>query len=412
MLAVGLMSGTSLDGIDAALVDITGVDAETKVFLRAFATYPFSEPVRARIREACAPGGADARLISSLNMELGQLFSNAVGRICAEAGVAPGELGFVATHGQTIWHEPGASRAYADGARYHAGTLQIGEPACIAYDHNVRVVSDFRVMDIVAGGQGAPLVPFSEVVLYRSDTRSRALLNVGGIANVTVLPRGCSFEEVFAFDTGPGNMMVDEACRRLFGIPFDEGGRIAASGAVDAAALAWLRENPYLEAEPPKSTGRELFGAAALDAFLAAHPALAPADAVATLTEFTAVTVADACMRWVVPALEGALDELVVGGGGAHNATLVARLAAHLPGVHVCTQEELGFSSDAKEAVAFAVLGNQTLAGRPSNVPAATGAHEAVVLGSVTMPPRAATAHGAGLPVGCGADDRQGVEHG
>ena len=413
MLAVGLMSGTSLDGIDAALVDITGADAATAVHLRAFATYPLPRAVRSRIQEACAPGGADARLISSLNMELGQLFSDAVGHVCAAAGVAPGELDFVATHGQTIWHEPESSRSFADGARFHAGTLQIGEPAIIAYDHNVRVVSNFRVMDVVAGGQGAPLVPFSEVVLYGSAEQNRVLLNVGGIANVTVLPRGCDAEDVFAFDTGPGNMMVDEACRRLFDCPYDDGGRIAASGAVDASALAWLMANPYVDAAPPKSTGRELFGSQVVSAFLEAHPALAPADAVATLTEFTAATVADACLRWVVPALDGGLDELVVGGGGAHNVALVARLAKRLPGVRVCTQEDLGFSSDAKEAIAFAVLGNQTLAGRPSNVPSATGAHEAVVLGNVTMPPRAGLASGAYASFAERDDSKniQGVAH-
>ena len=301
----------------------------------------------------------------------------------------PSWLGFVASHGQTVWHEPDASRVYADGKRYHASTLQLGEPALIAYDHNVRVVANFRAMDMVAGGQGAPLVPFSEVVLYGADDVNRALLNVGGIGNVTVLPAGRRASDVFAFDTGPGNMMVDEACRRLFDVPYDEGGRIAQAGTVDEAVLAELLAAPYFAAEPPKSTGRELFGAPAVERFLAAHPALAPADAVATLTELTAASVADACDRWAAPRLSGGLDELVVGGGGAHNATLVARLAARLPRTRVCTQEDLGFSSDAKEAIAFAILGNQTLAGRPSNVPSATGAVEAVVLGSVTYPPRA-----------------------
>lgn len=388
MLAVGLMSGTSLDGVDAALVRIDGVDAATTVELVAFETYPLPEATRARILEACRPDGADARLLCSLNMELGHLYAQTVQAICQEAGVEPASLGFVACHGQTVWHEPDASRDYVDGARYHAGTFQLGEPAVIAYTCDVRVVSNFRAMDLVAGGQGAPLVPFSEVVLYGSASRNRALLNLGGIGNVTVLPRGRGAEGVFAFDTGPGNMMIDEACRRLFGVPYDEEGRIAAAGQVDSSALAELLANPYFAAEPPKSTGRELFGAGAVEAFLARHPQLAPADAVATLTELTAASVADACVRWVVPRLEGGLDELVVGGGGAHNADLVGRIARRLPGTRVCTQEELGYSSDAKEAVAFAILGNQTVAGRPANVPAATGAREPVVLGSITYPPR------------------------
>lgn len=388
MLAIGLMSGTSLDGVDCALVEIDGVDGSTRVELLEFITYRMPDATKTRILEAVAPGGGDSRLLCSLHAELGHLFSRAVGAVCEKAGIAPGDVAFVASHGQTIWHEPDASRDYADGARFHAGTLQLGDAAAIAYDHNVRVVYDFRAMDMAAGGQGAPLVPFSETVLYGSVERNRVLLNIGGIGNVTVLPRGCRAGDVFAFDTGPGNMAVDEACRRLFGVEYDEGGRIAARGNVDEGALSELLGYGFLGMEPPKSTGREMFGAQFVEEFLAAHPQMVPEDAVATLTEFTAASVADACGRFVVPQLDGMLDELIIGGGGAHNAALVARIAERMPGTRVCTQDELGYSSDAKEAIAFAVLGNQALAGRPSNVPSATGASEAVVLGSVINPPR------------------------
>lgn len=388
MLAIGLMSGTSLDGVDCALVDIDGVDDSTTVRLAAFATYEMPQLTRERIMEACRPDGGTSRLLCSLNVELGHLFSKAVGQMCSDQGIDASTLGFVATHGQTIWHEPDASRDLGDGARYHASTLQLGEPAIIAFDHNVRVVSNFRPMDMAAGGQGAPLVPFSEVVLYGSATKNRALLNVGGIGNVTVLPRGRSSHDVFAFDTGPGNMMVDEACRRLLGVPFDNGGAIAARGHVDEQMLASLLGDPYFACEPPKSTGRELFGAAAVARALEAHPKALAEDVVATFTELTARSIADACRDFVAPRLEGALDELIVGGGGAHNATLVGRLAALMPGTQVLTQEDLGLSSDAKEAVAFAILGNQTIHGRPSNVPSATGARTSVILGNVTYPPR------------------------
>lgn len=388
MLAIGLMSGTSLDGVDCALVDIDGVDESTRVELREFITYPMPDATKARILEAVAPGGGDSRLLCSLHAELGHLFSRAVAAVCEKAEVAPGDVAFVASHGQTIWHEPGASRDYADGSRFHAGTLQLGDAAAIAFDHNIRVVYDFRAMDVAAGGQGAPLVPFSEIVLYGSTEHNRVLLNIGGIGNVTVLPRGSRAGDVFAFDTGPGNMAVDEACRRLFGVEYDEGGRVAARGRVDEGVLAELLKHGFFGMEPPKSTGREMFGMQFVEEFLAAHPQMDPEDAVATLTEFTAASVADACERFVAPRLDGELDELIVGGGGAHNATLVTRIAARMPNTHVCTQDELGYSSDAKEAVAFAVLGNQTLSGRPSNVPSATGACESVVLGSVINPPR------------------------
>lgn len=387
MLAVGLMSGTSLDGVDCALVEIEGVDRQTTVELRTFMIYPMPMATKARILEACAPGG-DARLLCSLHAELGHLFSRAVGAVCAAAGVEPSKLGFVASHGQTIWHEPDASRAYEDGERYHTGTLQLGDAAPIAWDHNVRVVYDFRAMDVAAGGQGAPLVPFSETVLYGSRELNRVLLNVGGIGNVTVLPKGCSADGVFAFDTGPGNMAVDEACRRLFGVEYDDGGSIAGRGRADEQVLAELMSNEYFAAEPPKSTGREMFGAQFVEGFLRAHEDMTAEDVVATLTELTAISVVRACERFVAPKLDGALDELIVGGGGAHNVTLVERIAQRMPGVRVFTQDELGYSSDAKEAIAFVVMGNQTIAGRPSNVPSATGASAQAVLGSVINPPR------------------------
>lgn len=388
MLAVGLMSGTSLDGVDCALVEIEGVDRQTTVALREFMTYPMPMATRARILEACAPSGGDSRLLCSLHAELGHLFSRAVGAVCAAAGVKPSSLGFVASHGQTIWHEPDASRAYEDDERYHAGTLQLGDAARIAWDHNVRVVYDFRAMDMAAGGQGAPLVPFSETVLYGSRALNRVLLNVGGIGNVTVLPKGCNEDGVFAFDTGPGNMAVDEACRRLFGVEYDDGGCIAARGRVNEQVLADLMSNEFFSADPPKSTGREMFGAQFVEDFLRAHADMAAEDVVATLTELTALSVVRACEQFVVSRLDGALDELIVGGGGAHNATLMARIAQRMPRVRVCTQDELGYSSDAKEAIAFAVMGNQTIAGRSSNVPSATGASARAILGSIINPPR------------------------
>lgn len=388
MLAIGLMSGTSLDGVDCALVDIEGVDDSTSVRLQAFVTYEMPTATREHIMEACQPEGGSTRLLCSLNVELGHLFSDAVGRMCREQGIDASSLGFVATHGQTVWHEPEASRDLGDGARYHASTLQLGEPAIIAFDHNVRVVSNFRAMDMAAGGQGAPLVPFSEVVLYGSDSKNRVLLNVGGIGNVTVLPRGRSSEGVFAFDTGPGNMMVDEVCRRLFNVPFDKGGAIAAQGVVDEQMLVDLLAEPYFACEPPKSTGRELFGADAVTRTLETHLGVPARNVVATFTELTARSIADACRDFVAPRLDGALDELIVGGGGAHNATLVRRLSALMPETTVLTQEDLGFSSDAKEAVAFAILGNQTIHGKASNVPSATGATMPVILGNVTYPPR------------------------
>lgn len=381
MLAVGLMSGTSLDGIDAALVEVTGVDESTDVRLRSFETLPMPTGTRKRIEFACDPEKSSSQLLCSLNFELGHLFSHAVGKVCASAGVIDSGLAFVASHGQTVWHEPYPPEGW------HAGTLQLGEAAVIAREHGVCVVSDFRKADMAAEGQGALLVPFSEQILYGDPKRNVALLNLGGIGNVTVLPHGDA-SGIFAFDTGPGNMMVDEACRRLFGIPFDKGGAIARRGNVHEGLLDTLMENPFLAKEPPKSTGREVFGPEAVDRLLASCLDLAPADIVRTLAEFTSASVVDACTRYVEPRVHGRIDRLVIGGGGAHNQTILDSIARRIPQTEVMTQERLGFSSDAKEAVAFAILGNQTLHGKPSNVPTATGAAGPAVLGSITLPPQ------------------------
>jgi anhydro-N-acetylmuramic acid kinase len=384
MLAVGLMSGTSLDGIDAALVSLIGEGFKTKIKLHAFKTVEMPTDTRARILQACDPTESSSPLICSLNFELGHLFSQAVTEVCRDAGIDSHCLDFVASHGQTIWHAPVAKQ---DGLWSQAGTLQIGEPAVIAYDHGVTVVSNFRTMDVAAGGQGAPLVPYSELVLYGDPERNVALLNLGGIGNVTVIPRGSQHDSVFAFDTGPGNMMIDEACRQLFFRSYDKGGEIARCSKPDNALLKKLLSNAYFDRKPPKSTGRELFGKSATTRVLAENANLSPNTIVATLTAFTAKSVADACQRFITPLLIGSLDQLIIGGGGAHNPVLVEEIARYLPGTKVLTQEDLGFSSDAKEAVAFAILGNETLLHQPSNVPSATGAHRPVILGNVTYPP-------------------------
>lgn len=394
MLAVGLMSGTSLDGVDAALVDIGGVDYGTSVQLMAFETLPMPQETRRRILAAVKPGGGTSSELCALNVELGHLFSDAVGAVCRKAEVDPKDIGFVASHGQTIWHNPVADGGLrnpgcpvGDEGRY-SGTLQIGDASIIAWDYNVTVVYDFRSMDMAAGGQGAPLVPYSEAVLYGDKDANVGLLNIGGIGNITVLPKGGDMAKIFAFDTGPGNMMIDEACRRYFGQGFDRDGAIAASGIANEQMLATLMRTPYLFEKPPKSTGRELFGSQMLDVLKSSHPDVSGKDLVATLTAFTAKSVAHSVKHFVLSSLDGGLDRLVIGGGGAHNSTLVQELASYLPQTQVLTQEDLGLSSDAKEAIAFAVLGNQTLKGRASNVPSATGALMPAILGSVIYPPR------------------------
>ena len=351
MRVAGIMSGTSLDGIDVAIVEIRGRHVETVGFTET--AYP------AAVREAIlavSNTSTHTAAISRLSYQLAELYAKAVQRTLRRFG--PVEL--IGCHGQTIYHEG------------RSNTLQIGEPAVLAERTGVTVVSNFRARDIAAGGQGAPLVPYVDYLLFRHKTRSRVALNIGGIANISVIPAGCEAADVIAFDTGPGNMVIDGIVHEL-GIACDRGGKIAASGHVNRELLAELLRDPYYRRKPPKSAGREQYGIEFIAGLKATG--LPIADLAATATVLTAATIAMAA---------GRPDELIVSGGGVQNPQIMAHLAAFLPGVAVSSSTDHGIDADAKEAVAFAVLAYETWRGRPSNLPSATGARRAVVLGSIT----------------------------
>lgn len=373
-LVVGLMNGTSVDGCDAALVHIE----EGRATLLKFISLPTPPELKKRIFDCCSPEKSDVRLICSVNVEIGRFFAEATKAVCKAADVDTKDLYCIGSHGQTVYHIPTAVDGYA------ASTLQLGEPAVIAWETGAPVVSSFRAMDMAAGGRGAPLVPYTEYLLYRSD-KARALQNLGGIGNVTVLPANCSLDQVFAFDTGPANMIVDGLMEHFYQKPYDEGGRVAAIGTVDQALLAEWMQIPFVTARPPKATGRELYGAQFVASQIAAHPAIRPKDFIATATEYTASTIAYNYRHFVFPRC--AVREIILGGGGSHNNTLRRMLKELLPTCTVLTQEDLGMSSDAKEAVAFAMLAYETMNGRPSNAPAATGASCPVILGNITPAP-------------------------
>lgn len=377
MLAIGLMSGTSLDGIDAALVEIEGYGKDTSVVLKEFITMEMPKDTRNRIKQACDDETSSSSLICSLNFELGYLFSKAVDVLREQAGVTKEEITFIASHGQTIYHMPHTEHGM------NAGTLQIGEPAVIAYEQETTVVSNFRTMDMAAHGQGAPLVPYSELLLYGEKGKTIALQNVGGIGNVTVL----SDDGIYAFDTGPGNMMMDEICTRYFDCPYDEAGTLAAQGVVNERLLMELMQHPYMKKIPPKTTGREDFGQCYVQDILSRYPDVSPFDLLTTFTMFTAKSI---CFHYQRDIIErtGKLDRAIFGGGGAHNDVLIHFVKELLPDVEILLQEDLGFSSDAKEAIAFAIMGNETLHHQPSNVPQATGAKQSVILGNVTYCPK------------------------
>lgn len=372
---IGLMSGTSLDGIDAALVAIEGYGEQTKVELIDFVEMEIGEALRERIKDACNPKTSNVESICSLNFELGHVFADAARAVCRQAGVKMEQVAYIGSHGQTVYHIPRATQHTV------CSTLQIGEPAVIAYETQTPVVSNFRVMDMAAGGQGAPLVPYTEFLIYSTD-KNRCLQNIGGIGNVTVIPRSGKLDDVFAFDTGPGNMIINEVVQSLVGIPFDKDGMIAGKGCVNEALLRHLMTIPYIGQRPPKTTGRELFGKQFVTKFIQENRQLSVEDLVATVTMYTAQSIAYNYETFIAPKV--AIEEVIIGGGGSYNQTLMAMLRKLLPYAKVMTQEDIGYTSASKEAIAFAVLANETMHDMASNVIGATGARERVVLGNIT----------------------------
>ncbi|MBK5442263.1 MULTISPECIES: anhydro-N-acetylmuramic acid kinase AnmK [Peribacillus] len=380
MYIVGLMSGTSLDGIDAALVRVNNTGLKTEIEMIEFITYPFPKDIEKEIMQSLSVETSNVQLICSLNFKLGKLFSDATKEVCEKAGLPIEQLDLIGSHGQTIYHQPLQEQNWVP------STLQIGEPAVIAHDTNTIVISNFRTMDMAAGGQGAPLVPFTEYILYRSETKGRLLQNIGGIGNVTVLPKQASLNDMYAFDTGPGNMIIDEVCRQLFNLRYDEGGKIAKQGLINEELLSYCFSHPYIMSPPPKSTGRELFGRQYVVKLLKMFESLPSQDILATVTMFTAKSIVENYRAYIFPITK--IEEVIIGGGGSYNKTLLEMIQSLLGNsIQVLTQEELGYSSEAKEAVAFALLANETFHGNPSNVPKATGAKNDVILGNITFPP-------------------------
>lgn len=381
MYIAGIMSGTSLDGIDVALVHIEGSGVESKVKLIHFITVPFCNDMKNEIQQALSIENSNVQLICSLNFKLGLCFANAVREVCKEANLPLGQLNLIGSHGQTIYHQP-----KHDGNMIPS-TLQIGEPAVIAYETNTTVISNFRTMDIAAGGQGAPLVPYSEIILYRHPTKNRLLQNIGGIGNVTIIPSHLSDKNVIAFDTGPGNMVIDEMCQRLFQLSYDQNGKIAKQGVIVDEILTYCMNHPFLKMNPPKSTGREQFGEEFVSELLKRYERHSKENIVTTVTMFTARSIVHQYKEFILPYYE--IDEVILGGGGSYNRTLVEMIRNGLKEEKCALflQEDIGYSSEAKEAIAFAILANETHHRNPSNVPSATGAKQSVVLGNITFPP-------------------------
>lgn len=381
-LVIGLMGGTSADGVDAALVRITGWGPDTRVEQLAYVSVPFSDAVRARILDLAGGDFGGSRELGRMNALLGRLYLDACVELCRRAGVALSDVDLIGSHGQTVYHQP-VPEEYL--GREIAATYQIGDVSILCERIGAPAVSDFRVRDMAAGGQGAPLVPYTEYLLYRRPDRDVALQNIGGMGNITFLPRDGALSQLIAFDTGPGNVLIDAVVGRLSGgaLRFDEGGRLAAAHPVNGPLLAWLMEDPYLRQPPPKTTGREKYDQAFVEALYrkAGELAAPEGEVLATVTRYTAETIAYA-VRHHLPRLPAIL---IAGGGGSYNQTLLGHLRALLPELQVAVNEDLGLDGDAKEAVAFAILANEAIHGMCGNVPSATGAAHPVVMGKISQ---------------------------
>lgn len=364
---IGALSGTSMDGIDVALVRFSPQPEMVENHFQ-----PFTSEFRQRLFALTEPGDNEIDRLGSIDVELGHLFARAVRELLSKAKIEPVEVRAIGCHGQTIRHRPNAEPRF---------TLQIGDPNVIAVETGIRVVADFRRKDIALGGQGAPLVPAFHDSVFRSRQADRIICNIGGIANVTVLPRG-QFSPVLGFDTGPGNTLLDGWCQRMLGEPMDRDGMLAARGRIQPALLQNLLDDPYFKERPPKSTGPEYFSMDWLMKRLEAHGRPGVADVQATLLALTVHTIADAIK--MLPMLKN--PEIYICGGGANNIAMMRALQVQLPTCKVSKTEELGMAADWVEALAFAWLARQRMQEQPGNLPIVTGASRPAVLGSIYLP--------------------------
>lgn len=381
MRVCGLMSGTSLDGLDIATVDFSYEDGNVRHELIHFVTMPYDDGLLEELHKLMNQA-APLHLVSSMNMYLGERYADFVMEALQEAGISLDTVDLISSHGQTIWHEPAIepARSFA-----RPNTMQIGDIAVIAERTGTTVIGDFRTRDMAAGGQGAPLVPFADQFLFQSETVGRILLNIGGIANLTVLPRIGSEQPVVAYDTGPGNMVIDACVAKLTGgqSSFDKDGELAKGGTVDNEWLDRLMDHEYFAAPTPKSTGRELFGTAFVETFWTEGDErdLSSVDKIATATMLTAKTIATEIQRYTQ---SHDVKEVVVSGGGVHNETLMGFLKSMLPkDLKFATTGDLGIDADAKEAFVFALLGYLGIHKMPNSLPEATGAKKATIMGKI-----------------------------
>ena len=380
-LVVGLMSGTSLDGIDAVLLRVRGNGSKTVFKQIGFVHRSFPRGLQDLILKNSHPNTSRVDDIARLNALLAQVYADAVKSVARSSKVNLAHIALIGSHGQTIQHLPAPVTMFGRKVR---ATLQIGDPSMLATLTGITTVGDFRVADMAVGGQGAPLVPYFDWLMFRSRTKNRLLLNIGGIANITVLPRNCRVEDVTAFDTGPGNMVIDALMNALFKEPFDRNGKTASRGAVALDLFRWMKTHPYLRARPPKSTGREMFGQHFVQEILKRGKHYDREDIISSASMLTPFAIYDSYERFIRKQM--AVDEIIVSGGGVKNRFFVEELGRYFGEGRIRKMDEFGISGSAKEAICFAILANETIAGHPTNIPSVTGAKKSVVLGKICRP--------------------------
>jgi anhydro-N-acetylmuramic acid kinase len=376
--AIGLLSGTSVDGIDVVLIQIQGSQTQTKLKVLDFITFPYPAKIQEAILKNSEIKTAKIDEICRLNVIIGQLFGEAALRICKKNRIKPNAVAFIGSHGQTIHHLPD-NKSY--GGFRTKSSLQIGDPSVIANISGITTVGDFRIADCAVGGDGAPLVPYFDYILFRHRKLNRGLLNIGGIANITVIPKNSGKNEVIAFDTGPGNMLIDELMKRLFNKSYDEDGLVAQKGKMNNDLFEYFKKDVYYKKRPPKSTGREHYGSAFVSNIMKHSVHIKKVDIIRTITEFTAYSIWYNYKKFIQDKIK--IDELIVSGGGSKNKTIYKLLSSYFKGVKIRDIKLNGANADNKEAVLFAVLANECLAGNPSNIPKVTGSTKDVILGKI-----------------------------
>jgi anhydro-N-acetylmuramic acid kinase len=373
--AVGIMSGTSLDGIDVVVAEVERVNEYIQINQLAFQTFPYPRDLLDKVKNAIESDVSIAH-ICSLNIELSHAYADCVLSLLRSSNIPLKDIDFVSSHGQTMFH------ITEDTNHFVKSTLQLGDGPTLANKLQTTVINNFRTADMVHDGQGAPLVPYVDFLLFKDKHKNRALLNIGGISNITVIPKQALESDVKAFDIGPGNMMIDDAMSLLFNQKYDDKGQTAKKGHIHHALLEELNIHSFIKLNPPKSTGREQFGRQYTKELIKKYEHIAPEDIIHTFTMFSAISIAESLKRFVEPHVK--LDELFISGGGVHNLFLMEKLQVMMPSIDIKSIEALHMSSDAKEAIAFLILGFETLHMRPNNLPSATGATKKTILGQVS----------------------------